>query len=131
MSMLGLADADYRIIGLALGAYPATPVTGPADTSARDRARALLLRLIRSGFITGTAGRGEGERVEPSHVLGMEPEDFRVIGLALAAFAAPTGGNPPDDAHDCAVDDEDREQAELLHELLIDWGHLPRQPAAR
>lgn len=128
MSMLGLADADYRIIGLALAAFPTTPVTNAANTRARDRARALHLRLIRSGFVTSTPGCDEGGCVELGDVLDLEPEDFQLIGLALAAFAAPPGGNPPDDAHDGEVDDEDREQAEFLHELLTDWGHLPAAP---
>lgn len=53
--------------------------------------------------------------------LGLGPEDFRVLGLALAEFAA---GTPSD-----LGDDTDREHAENLLAELTRWGFIgPGQP---
>lgn len=56
-----------------------------------------------------------------SATLGLEPEDFRVLGRALVAFA---DGEPVDEA-----DEHDREQAAGLYETLLRWGFV--SPAVR
>jgi hypothetical protein len=50
-------------------------------------------------------------------LLGLGPEDFRVMGLALAEFGA---GQSNDQANE-----RDREQARGLHDTLTRWGFIP------
>lgn len=50
--------------------------------------------------------------------LGLGPEDFRVVGLALAEFAAGRSTDPQNDT--------DREHAQGLLDQLTSWGFIPR-----
>lgn len=52
-----------------------------------------------------------------SGLLGLGPDDFRVLGLALAAFGGGDAEHP--------AEEEDRERAAGLHELLTQWNYLP------
>lgn len=52
-----------------------------------------------------------------SGLLGLSPEDFRVLGLALAAFGRGDSEDP--------AEEDDRERAAGLHEILTQQGFLP------
>lgn len=78
--------------------------------------------VVRPMLEPGTTPRPPTATPERSGMLGLEPDSFRIIGLALAEFAA-------GEARD-SVDDENREQAGFLHETLISWGYVnPEKPS--
>lgn len=120
--MLGLAPDDFRVIGLALAEFA---TEGPCHTTEElDQARAVLLheQLTGRGYLTAARTAAAGPAAD-HHVLRLDPDAFRVVGLALTRFAASPAANP---------DDEDlREQAEVLHAHLADWGYLPAEPEPR
>jgi hypothetical protein len=53
-------------------------------------------------------------------VLGLGSDDFRIIGRAVAEFAARASTGP--------LDESDREQAAGLHDTLASWGFVPHTP---
>lgn len=123
--MLGLAADDFRVIGLALAEFAAGP---PRDThdhfrTYRNHARHLHHLLARYGYLAADPPAGGDNGVLP-----LGPGSFRVIGLALAAYAA----TPAPDSHGGdgpgPGDEDDREQAEFLHAQLASWRHLPAEP---